>query len=150
LVVLVHRSVALGPPPPLFAFLSLNFANFPRIRGFLGANFRPKSCRLSPSGTTARDSGTTALTKSGSIFLKFYLLSSVRFGISPLLFGSFAGVYSPSTTSSSFRNAKRRRRQGLDTFPVIVIRCEPFFLLRILTYRTSSFILRALHLCCSE
>ena len=43
LVVFVHGSVALGPPPPLFAFPSLNFANFPRIWEFLGSNFRPKS-----------------------------------------------------------------------------------------------------------
>ena len=90
LVVFVHGSIALGPPPPLFAFPSLNFADFPRIRGIFGAHVRPKSSQLAQiraqrycrrSGTTGRTSGTTARVR---FFSKFFF-SSVRFGISSCL-----------------------------------------------------------------
>jgi hypothetical protein len=66
----------------------------------------------------------------------------------PLWFESFLGVpyvYDiDKLPQQRIINAKRRRHQGLDISPTIIIRCEPFFLSCTLTYRTSSVILRGI------
>ena len=85
LVVFVHGSVALGPPPPLFAFPSLNFADFPRIRGSFGAQFRPISSQTRADPGAAVPAAVPGGTTARADFSEIFSFPRFVFGISSLV-----------------------------------------------------------------
>ena len=113
------------------AFPSLNFADFPRIRGSFGAQFRPISSQnradscaavppAVPGGTTARQRyyrWGQRYYRQGRFF-RFFFLFLGSFLAFPLWFESFLGVpyvYDiDKLPQQRIINAKRRRHQGLD------------------------------------